>query len=69
MSKEGNTVNTLALLVGAVIGAIVGAATAHFLSKTLDEQPPEARKIAAGSAVKASMGVVAALRAIIALGR
>jgi len=69
MSKEDRSVNVMALLTGAVIGAIAGAATAHFLSKTLDEQPPEARKIAAGSAVKASMGVVAALRAIIALGR
>ncbi|MCL4871276.1 MAG: hypothetical protein KJ063_20130 [Anaerolineae bacterium] len=59
---------TRVLLVGTVLGAAVGAATAYLLIRTTSEKQSGPPKISTGDAVKTAVGVIGLMRGIASLG-
>lgn len=56
------------LLIGTVLGAAVGAATAYLVIRTAKEKHSGPPKISTGDAVKTAVGVIGLMRGIASLG-
>lgn len=56
------------LLIGAGIGAVIGAGTAYLLARTAEESGGGPPQISTGDAVKAAVGVIGVVRGIASLG-
>lgn len=59
---------TRVLLVGTVVGALIGAATAYLMIRTAEEKQSGPPKITTGDAVKSVVGVIGVMRGIASLG-
>jgi gas vesicle protein len=56
------------LLIGALAGALVGAATAYLMIRTAEENNSGPPQITTGDALKTGLNVIGIVRAIAALG-
>lgn len=59
---------TKTLVVGAVVGALIGVATAYLLARTAEESGGGPPKITTGDAIKSAVGIVGLVRGIASLG-
>lgn len=59
---------TRTLLIGALVGALLGAGTAYLMNRTAEESGGGPPQITTGDAVKAAIGVVGVMRGIASLG-
>lgn len=59
---------TRVLVIGAVAGALIGAATAYLMIRTAAEKQGGPPKISTGDAIKTAVGVIGLMRGIASLG-
>jgi hypothetical protein len=59
---------TKTLVVGAVVGALIGVATAYLLARTAEESGGGPPQISTGDAIKSAVGIVGLVRGIASLG-
>jgi L-cystine uptake protein TcyP (sodium:dicarboxylate symporter family) len=59
---------TKTLVVGAMVGALIGVATAYLLARTAEESGGGPPQISTGDAIKSAVGIVGLVRGIASLG-
>lgn len=59
---------TKTLVVGALVGALIGVATAYLLARTAEESGGGPPQISTGDAIKSAVGIVGLVRGIASLG-
>lgn len=68
MQRAGDGWKTNYLLGGAVVGALVGVATAYFMVRNAEETHGGPPQIKSSDIIKSGVGVVGLVRAIASLG-
>lgn len=56
------------LILGAALGALLGAATAYLFARTAEESGGKPPKISTGDAIRAAIGIIGVMRGIASLG-
>lgn len=59
---------TRTLVVGAIVGALIGVASAYLLARTAEESGGGPPQISTGDAIKSAIGIVGLVRGIASLG-
>ena len=69
MQQQSDNWKTTFLIIGAAVGAVVGAGTAYLMARTAEENQSGPPQITTGDALKAGVSIIGVMRGIASLGK